>query len=1109
MAHAQTLETIIALRGRVDNSVAVLGDTITLLGSQVNRISQQLIRFGTDSLDVFKDYEQNMADAEAALRTGTYRDRAAELEGVMDKLESHAAEWARTTKFHTSDVSAAISEAAHAGWDYLDMIEGIPAAMLLAQGGGMELTETLDYLVKALNATDTEFSDADKLIDQWITGANLGATNTREFGDAIVRMGNTAMFADSTEELFTLLTVLANVGATGSTAGTLLRNGMIRLIAPTEKANAAMDILGATSEEIEEALSDQTIAKAAKELETLGFTAFDEAGNLKPMLQIFRELEEVTRDLTEERRDQLLSAIFPTRSLSGALAILEAAKEDYGGIYEMIRDSAGAAQLASDIQMDTYEGRLEIFKSKWEELQRMTGEHLAPQVENVMAGLGGFIDTLTTMDPGKFDALLGGMEVLAGAGPALLLLGGAIKLLGSLGTAGGIGLVASLLVAGATYVDKLKDVDLSGKFGNMTVDTTNIKNYLRSISDEYRAAYEETREFANAVKDNISDFQSAAGEMSGSLLTAMLTKTVLTDEDKQKIYGLADEMQSTLEEAFANSTASSMTYFTALFGGEGLAEYDSNYQSIIDMLYLAYESNSDKVEQLGQEMRDALFAAFEDNVISSEEYQHLQELYDGFYDAAARAEADAKNRAEEVKRRKELAKASSLDYDQFKELQNATVNERDNLLAENDEERSNKYYDIDVKYDEAIANAETEEERIELTKQKNADLAAIRERQDAARAEESAMYDEHLLDLFESQMLGSDLSGAYQDALDYAQKYYNGELSAAELHDFWKIAYGGNELAGEWFNPFKASTSNQLGKMFAEQLDALGGYNEILNKVKYYESKGQHDTAQRLLDLYAASNIINGFSETRVEKDWTKMSMPWLKIGNEDYTEVKAVKSLINGDAGTVGAFEDATRQYVNEPITAEIQLSDPEPVVSEWRTETERIIAENPTEYGIALSDPTGEAADWREQLQAELDANPGSYSIGIRYTNPWESAGKLFGSLLGFKDGGRATSPSIFGEAGAEWAIPEEHSARTAALLDAAREASGFTWPELLARNGGLNSNPQNAPYTIVYSPTVYAQDARDVEQKLNDDKKRFEKWIEGYLSEKQLQKEVAQYA
>ena len=95
-------------------------------------------------------------------------------------------------------------------------------------------------------------------------------------------------------------------------------------------------------------------------------------------------------------------------------------------------------------------------------------------------------------------------------------------------------------------------------------------------------------------------------------------------------------------------------------------------------------------------------------------------------------------------------------------------------------------------------------------------------------------------------------------------------------------------------------------------------------------------------------------------------------------------------------------------------------------------------------------------------------------------------------FAEGGRATEASIFGEAGAEWAIPEEHSDRTAKLLQSAAHASGFSWNELLDRTGGLSANPSNRPIQLVYAPTIHAQDATDVEDKLRQDKDRMKAWL-----------------
>ena len=266
-------EMLIRLNGEVGAGASRIGDFLTSLGSTLDRIGGKTREFEKESVQVYRSYEDEMLAAKFAL--SAQADSTTELERQMAGLESAAQKWASTSIFHTDDVSKAINEAAHAGWDYEEILEGIPNAMLIAQAGGMDLSQGLDYLVKMMNATKTPMSDMGKVIDQWSMAANISATNIDEMGEAFMSMGAAAQFGDSTAELFSMLAALANVGTTGSQAGTALRSTLMRLIAPTTKAEAAMSLLGADAEELNEVLADTNVTKAAKKLEGLGFSAYD------------------------------------------------------------------------------------------------------------------------------------------------------------------------------------------------------------------------------------------------------------------------------------------------------------------------------------------------------------------------------------------------------------------------------------------------------------------------------------------------------------------------------------------------------------------------------------------------------------------------------------------------------------------------------------------------------------------------------------------------------------------------------------------------------------------------------------------------------------------
>ncbi|MBO4299741.1 MAG: phage tail tape measure protein [Clostridia bacterium] len=242
------LDAVIRLMGQQMPSFTSLGQSIENLGAQVDRIGDRIREFEKDSVNVYKEYDDHMLGVRSTL-IKTY-DSMTIYARDMKSLEEYASQWASTSIFHTNDVAEAMEEAVHAGWNYTKIIEGIPNAMLIAQAGGMSLSEGLDYLINIMNTTHSEFDDMGTVIDQWARAANSSATTIDEMGQAFMTLSASAGFGDTTQELFTMAAVLANVGIKGSSAGTQLRNAMLRVVAPTKKAADTMAELGFTEDEL-------------------------------------------------------------------------------------------------------------------------------------------------------------------------------------------------------------------------------------------------------------------------------------------------------------------------------------------------------------------------------------------------------------------------------------------------------------------------------------------------------------------------------------------------------------------------------------------------------------------------------------------------------------------------------------------------------------------------------------------------------------------------------------------------------------------------------------------------------------------------------------------
>lgn len=1219
---AQNLTTNIIINAKTGTGFGKVGATLTEMGMIVNGISQQLINFGEDSVKVYREYELSMRDAEVALST-TYWRGTQQLQTVMTQLDTAATEWAATTIFHTNDVANAISEAAHAGWDYDRIMTGLPAAMQLAQAGNLDLSDSVNYLVKATSAAGVGFEDIGQFIDLWAFASNSSASTIGEFGDAMLRMGSTMRFAANPEELMTLIAVTANAGAVGSEAGTMIRNSIMRLVAPTQKAETAMAELGATTLETAGLMEDEALAAANATLAAHGFSVYDDGGNLRNILDIYHDLYFALGDIAggfdnidrNEAALSILSAIFPTRTITEALTLIRAASQEYDGLYDamMNGEAEGYGEYASSTMMDTLNGSIEIFESKVERLQQLVGGELKPLVETAAEFGGNIIDSIAEMDPGKFSALVDGLTVVAAAGPGLLVAGAAFRLIGlAMTPVGAAALGLTALAAAAVAMKDLGDSQFADNFGSMALDMAAISEYVGTLGNGFHEAYSEVDGFTQAMNAAVDSYQTASTTFSGTLLTNMLTHAQLTDADKAKLTSLGNDMFAAVQEAITNSTAASMSYWQTLFGGDGTAEYDPAYREIIDLTNQAYEDAIAQAEGISEGLREAMTSAFADGEISQEEYQQILSYMQSYNDAIARATAEAQSEEDYIKMQKWLHQAQTASWDEVQGLAQSAAAERDAILQEQEDRYLSERYRLEYRG----ADAET--------------LAEAERRYQQQRLQTEAAYDEFFNDLWGSQIQQSGQGDNYGWLAGLASSYLNGELSADTALAMVTGELGKSAYAGQG-NLHTRSDRAQLGKMLGFWIDSMGGEQAVADRIAYYESAGNEAMAQQLYQMYAMEQLVNGF-----EQVYSTGRQPWdlLGLGGDftttgqndrigsafnrsaaeavfssyasDYSVDIARRTVeaLGGSDGPVGMFFDAVgRSATGESMGDDIwyawngvvgnnereiqnlmqQLSgmyDLEAVLrdyggnnpvagefSGWRdafaawelmygmtgeqAEAYRFPVV-PTVDTSALPDippvpmpvtPYVEGTDAMSALQdqgvevsvgadaqaltATIDGADGQtlleYVTGdaeqLTMTITAEDGKTLVEQVTGnaaqlaaiinsyngrtitvnisgrrlFAEGGRATAPSIFGDAGPEWAIPEEHSERTAALLNAARAASGFTWPDLLARFGGMNANPNNSPSTVIYSPVIHAGDASGVAEALKEDKKRLEKWWE----------------
>ena len=702
MAQHQSRSEII-VGGRTDSTFFQMVGNLNDFGMQLTHLTDGLRQFGSDALEVYRKYEDGMLETRSVL----YKQYSSgELNKVMSELEKNAQKWAQTTIFHTDDVANAMAEAAHAGWDYEKILKGIPSAMLIAQAGGLELSDSVDMLAKMLAATGTAFSDSGKFIDQWARSSDLVATDIGEMGDAFLRLGAAAQFTDSNEELFTMLAVLAQVGTTGSNAGTAVRNMMIRLIAPTEKAAAAMEELGISDDEVAEAFEglDEASAAAYERLKEFGFDPYDEHGNLKGFIQIFTDLNAAIEELPDEQeQNKILAAIFPTRTLSYAKAMLAAVQDgSIFSIYDAIYgDSEGYAQGKSDILMSGITGDLEILASKWEETKRRIGESMSMDVSWGAAFLGNLLDKINNMDPILLDALVGAFEALAVAGPMLTVGAGAFSKLGALAMSHPYVTAFILAAVGVTALAKalgeLEQRTFENQFGEMDLDTDALLTYVDTVNEKFTSAYASVNTYKTALDEATTKYQEASSALSGKLTTAVITGSELTKEDIEQLKGLGQRMGTELINGINAAFDESTEYRLALLGED--AFNDPTMAAVAISMKRLKDDMVSAAGSLGDELGAAMDAAFEDGIVTGEELNIIRRKMDAYNQAMAEVRG-IEERAEVIA---QLHKAQSVSWDSYADFMTQSNAKFDQTEAEL-EDNYVRMYARDQAYMEALIN---------------------------------------------------------------------------------------------------------------------------------------------------------------------------------------------------------------------------------------------------------------------------------------------------------------------------------------------------------------------------------------------------------------------
>lgn len=377
-----------------------VGDNISSAGQKMLPVTAAVTGLGTAAVTTAANFESSMSQVQATM--GVTKDAMSTVDGqsvnTMDTLSELAKKMGAETAFSAKECADALNYLALAGYDTQQMCDTLPTVLNLAAAGDIDLASASDMVTDAMSALGMGVDESTKMVDQMAKTASSTNTSVAQLGEGILTIGATAKsIKGGTAELNTALGILANNGIKGAEGGTHLRNVILSLQNPTDKAAAQMD--------------------------ALGVSVYDSNGNMRSLNDILGDLNKSMDGMTSADKANIIATIFNKTDLASVNALLANTGDTWDSLQNSITNSAGAAQQMADTQLDNLQGQITILKSALEGLAISFGELLMPAIKQIVDWVQKFVDWLNSMDEGTKKVIVTVALLAAAIGPVLIVIG--------------------------------------------------------------------------------------------------------------------------------------------------------------------------------------------------------------------------------------------------------------------------------------------------------------------------------------------------------------------------------------------------------------------------------------------------------------------------------------------------------------------------------------------------------------------------------------------------------------------------------------------------------------------------------------------------------------
>ncbi len=307
----------------------------------VKKIAEGIKQVAEKSMEVGTEFEASMSQVAATM--GMTAEQINAGSGEYEKLAASAKQCGQTTKFSASESAEALNYMALAGYDVEKSVETLPKVLDLAAAGSLDLAYASDLVTDSMAAMNMGVDKLDGYIDQMTKTSQKSNTSIAQLGEAtLVCAGTVTLTEQKLETMNAELGILANNGIKGAEGGTHLRNILLALSAPTDKAAGA--------------------------LQKLKVEVSDSEGNMRDLNDIMTDLNHALEGMSSTEKTQFINKIFNKTDIAAVNALLKGTGEEFDNLQKELLDCSGAAADMAETMNNNLKGKVTILKSALEGL---------------------------------------------------------------------------------------------------------------------------------------------------------------------------------------------------------------------------------------------------------------------------------------------------------------------------------------------------------------------------------------------------------------------------------------------------------------------------------------------------------------------------------------------------------------------------------------------------------------------------------------------------------------------------------------------------------------------------------------------------------------------